>query len=165
MIIVVDRDNPKYKSIDGVLFEDYLYGDNERYFAMICYPGAKKNTEFEIPSGVSYAVSFSCNPNLKKLVIPGSLTHWHYNPLSHIDEISIYFDFDDFLYDREDGLGWRVVRDLIEDCRGINGTIYIRNSTMRDNIIELLKEEYDAEYYDYDNGYSDCWTVSDDFEW
>ena len=162
--IEVEEGNPIFKSMDGVLFMDYQVwdedigqnGDYRRIYEMICYPTAKKDQSYRIPDGVTYAIDMNCNPNLKELVVPSSMKYWGYNPVKHMDGLSVYFELEDFIWDRNTNEGWRVAADIIEDS--IEGTIYVRNSVMREKIIELLKDEYGSRYNDY-------WTVSDNYEW
>lgn len=62
--IVVDKNNPKYKSIDGVLFD-------KAGKKIIAYPKRKKDTEYTIPSGVERA-NFTYNYVIKKINLPES---------------------------------------------------------------------------------------------
>ncbi|MCD8023056.1 MAG: leucine-rich repeat protein [Lachnospiraceae bacterium] len=66
--ITVASDNPKYCSVDGVLF-------NKDKSELILYPAAKQGTSYEIPSGVRTIVSGAfCNCVFSSVTIPDTVT-------------------------------------------------------------------------------------------
>lgn len=68
--IHVDKDNPFFYDIDGVLFRK----DGE-YTMIICYPAAKEGETYHIPEEVNYLPSyaFSDSQNLKAIVVTGEI--------------------------------------------------------------------------------------------
>ncbi|MCL2087755.1 MAG: leucine-rich repeat protein [Oscillospiraceae bacterium] len=68
-LITVAPDNSKYKSIDGVLF-------NKAATALIQYPSAKEEQEYEIPDGVMLIEhnAFEGATNLTRVTIPDSVS-------------------------------------------------------------------------------------------
>ena len=66
--ITVDENNPYFKTVDGALID-------VKYKKLICYPEAKKETSYEIPSGVTSILNcaFSKAKNLTTITIPASV--------------------------------------------------------------------------------------------
>ena len=67
-LIIVDEENPYFKSIDGVLYSK----DGKQ---LIAYPAAKSDTSFNVPDGVEYIrpCSFDGANKLKELTLPESV--------------------------------------------------------------------------------------------
>lgn len=67
--IIVNENNPKYLSEDGILF-------NKDKTTLLIYPVGRSESSYEIPTGVTTIgeYAFNCSSNLKSLVIPSSVT-------------------------------------------------------------------------------------------
>ena len=67
--IIVDENNNKYSSVDGILF-------NKDRTDLICYPSKKAESQYIIPDSVTsiYAKAFSGCTNLTSVTIPDSVT-------------------------------------------------------------------------------------------
>lgn len=66
--IIVDDKNARYASVDGVLF-------NKRKTSLLCFPGGKGNTRYDVPAGVTSIEDdafWSCN-SLVSVTIPDSV--------------------------------------------------------------------------------------------
>lgn len=63
--IYVDKNNPKYTDIDGVLF-------TKSKDTLICYPSGRTETEYTIPYGVNYIGNYAFGKcrNLEKIILP-----------------------------------------------------------------------------------------------
>ncbi len=67
--VIVNENNPKYLSEDGILF-------NKDKTTLLIYPVGRSESSYEIPTGVTTIgeYAFNCSSNLKSLVIPSSVT-------------------------------------------------------------------------------------------
>lgn len=82
--ILVDENNKKYSTKDGVLFDKNLS-------TLIYYPSSKPNTEYSVPSGVTTIkdYAFFGIPNLQIINIPASVTS--------IGKYAFFYNFNFFL--------------------------------------------------------------------
>ena len=67
--VQVDRDNPMYCDMDGVLY-------SKDKTVLLCYPAGRTDTEFTVPDGVATIAdsAFACCKNLRSVTIPGSVS-------------------------------------------------------------------------------------------
>lgn len=84
--ITISEDNPYFKTVDGVMYSK----DGK---TLVKYPGLREGEEFTIGSNVEkiWGYAFESTQNLKKVVIPDSVTEimpWAFN-LSSITSVSI----------------------------------------------------------------------------
>ena len=82
--ILVDKNNKKYSTKDGVLF-------NKNLTTLIYYPSSNPDTEYSVPSGVTTIkdYAFFGIPNLQRINIPASVTS--------IGKYTFFYNFNFFL--------------------------------------------------------------------
>lgn len=80
--ISVSSENPKYSSIDGVLY-------NKDKTILICYPQGKTAEAFKIPDTVTHIekFAFSDNPYLKKLTLPENVQRIEYLAIDNCENL------------------------------------------------------------------------------
>jgi hypothetical protein len=160
--IIVDKDNPKYKSIDGVLY-------SKDGTELIQYPTKKTGTSFAVPNTVTTIVwcAFSSLQYLVNLSLPSSVDsipsgintcYWpSFTALAKIDVDSAnqkFASIDGVLFDKsistlisypraKPDLSY-VVPSTVTEIRDMAGSFFFKNVTLPEGLLTLAQYAYEA---------------------
>ena len=145
--ISVEKDNPYWVSMDGVLYKKSTGHHDE--LALVTYPRQKKDTSFTIGENISYIRSDAMNANdfLENITFKSGYTEVAYDALSYSVK-NIYLDFEE---DETDSIILYISKNCFGNA-GSDGTekfslsnIYIHNSVSLEHFSEGLREK--VQYY------------------